>query len=978
MQRLALLLSLTLCLVLGLAVAQDAAIVQRYTVYADGPAPQHQVAPWSTRSDERDDGPPRGRYLWLNDDWQAKPWAGVRFARQAGEPLVLDQAWLKFGFVRFMINAGFDAYGSPNANLAFQARPDCEGLSYQQLRPRFIERGRGLDEDPGTWQEVLIPLSYWTELKAGARCQGITIQCYDRPMKSWGFDDVELVRYDRLPDWVAALETINVKQPEVAWPSYDELPEVLKSDQHPPRVVDGKFVTPDGRRTFILNPYLREDPRLDLHGNLEGRIPPAHNLYDPDKHGWIYEQLPDAQTLCRLGFNSYSATMPGKPWWTAAGYDAPDRGEDASRLPAYAKQVGLPFYVDLVCWPWTIGAPASKPDQTKLPAEAFTNGREHWVPYRLTGPGRQAWRDMFRVYAERYRDAGVPTLMLELFNEPAYTDLGSTHLAEFERWLQVKYASIDDLNRTWQTAHPSFAAAAAIPSIDYLKDHAGPFLDYDEYLAARFTSLVDEGVKDVTAILPGTLVGVQTMGGYSLQPREAVWKHTFAKHETVVLTPTGGGRWTDGAGNAKPPTTLCDAAMAAAPVENDLLLALAGDKMLVDNETYLRGQTRLETRNRLWEHVIAGLDGLTVFSWSKRGWSWWKDDAALVTEADKYPYAGLIPLARRTDALRGILDFAVELQPIADRILRKPWGRQVRVGVVYSWEQARRRAFEPSLRDKTPAYYAALKYSHWLTGLVPSDQLTQPDGLREPQVLILGGIRHLSPAAWSALDAWVRQGHALIVAEEPAALDLYGQPLPAHELLPATFNAPAPSPGKLALPAGTMRDRMPGDVTLRTPQRTLTLKPGAEALVSTADGQPLVAGASVGGGLVYVSGADLVGYPLAKLLSVILEDAARRLGRQGALLDSWREVEVLDGDGHLAPNVLSSWREYPSHRALLLQNREGYAQTVTLQAPGEPAWQVTDALRGQRLALPREPVKVTIPAGEPAVLLYERSEVGQR
>jgi len=750
------------------AAAQDpATVVQRYTLYADGAAPDHLVAPWSTASVEREDGPPRGRYLWLNDDWQAKPWAGVGFRRQAGEPLRLDDSWLKFGFLRFMVNAGLDPYGSPNANLSFQARPDCQGLGYQQLRPRFIERGRGPDEDPGTWQEVLIPLSFWTELQPGAVCTGITIQCYDRPMKSWGFDEVELVRYDRLPDWLAALDNPNVAQPDVSWPSYDELPELLKADRHPPRVVDGRFVNPDGRRTFILNPYLREDPRLDLHGNLDGRIPPPHDLYDPARHGWIYEQLPTAETLCRLGFNSYSATMPGSPWWSQVGYLEAERGEQAERLAGYAKQVGLPFYVDLVCWPWTIGQPAAKPEQTKLPAEAFTNGRDHWTPYRITGPGRQAWLDMFRVYAQRYRDAGVPTLMVELFNEPAYTDLGSTHLAEFEAWLQRRYPTIADLNRTWETNHQTFSEAAAIPNLDSLKDRAGPFFDYDDYLAGRFTSLVEEGVREVTNLLPEALVGVQTMGGYALQPREAIWKHRIA-HRRRCAHPDRRrtvDRWRGECAAAGHAVRVRDA---AAPLENDLLLALAGGKMILDNETYLRGQTRLETRNRLWEHVIAGLDGLTVFSWSKRGWSWWKDTAALVTEADKYPYSDLNPLSRRTDALRGILDFATEVQPLADRILAKPVRGSSRIALLYSWPQARRRAFEPAMVDKTAAYHAALKYGQLTADLLPSDQALEPSGLAKYGVIILGGVRYIEPELRSRLRRFVQEGGSLLVAEQPA------------------------------------------------------------------------------------------------------------------------------------------------------------------------------------------------------------------
>ena len=106
---------------------------------------------------------------------------------------------------------------------------------------------------------------------------------------------------------------------------------------------------------------------------------------------------------------------------------------------------------------------------------------------------------------------------------------------------------------------------------------------------------------------------------FAWSPREAVWKHKFTRSESVVLTPTGGGRWSPGASNSSARDLALDCSIAGAPLEGDLLLALAGERMIFDNETYMRGETGLDVRNRLWEHVVAGLDGLTVFSWSKRG-----------------------------------------------------------------------------------------------------------------------------------------------------------------------------------------------------------------------------------------------------------------------------------------------------------------------------------------------------------------------
>jgi len=695
-------------------------------------------------------------------------------------------------------------------------------------------------------------------------------------------------------------------------------------------------------------------------------------LYDPKAHGWIYDDLLDAEALCRLGFNSVSVTMPSKPFWDAVGYQGKPDAADPERLPENVKRTRLPFFVDTVCWPWTLGAPAGSPEKTTLPQEAFTTGRHHWVPYRITGPGREAWLKAWRVYAGRYRDAEARVLMFELFNEPAYTDLNPDHRREFAAWLRDRHRSIEALNAAWRTRFASWDEAADIPSEEKLKEINGRLLDYDEYLAERFTALAAEGVAAVNALLPEALVGVQPMGGYALQPREAVWKHRLAAHETVVLTPTGGGRWSPGAGATKPPAALTDAPMAGAPLENDLLLPLAGSKMIFDNETYLRGQTARDTRNRLWQHVVAGLDGLTVFSWSKRGWIWWKDRDALVTEADKYPYSALNPLARRTEALRGIHDFAAEVQPLADRILPKPWGPAPCIGLLYSWPQARRWAVEPTARDKTAQYHAALRYSHWNCALVPSDGALAPDGLSGYEVLIAGGVRVVEPELPARLEAFVRGGGVLLAAEGAMAEDLYGRPLDTAKRLRLGFGEwLGAQETALKLPATPLAGAFPGAVR-RLPDLRPVDAAGGTVVVATADGRPVVVRRALGRGFVYALGADLAGYPLAKLLAAVLEDAASARGMK-AVPDAWRSVEARTADGALAPNVLVSRRSYPTHHALLLLNRDEYRKSIRLKLPGlTGAWRATEALSSTRLQARDGWYEVSLEPSSPAVVLLER------
>ena len=71
----------------------------------------------------------------------------------------------------------------------------------------------------------------------------------------------------------------------------------------------------------------------------------------------------------------------------------------------------------------------------------------------------------------------------------------------------------------------------------------------------------------LTILLKGlqfrALPRAQTMGGYVLQPREAVWKHRFTQFESVVITPTGGGRWSPGVRNTALPRRAIDSVIAA-------------------------------------------------------------------------------------------------------------------------------------------------------------------------------------------------------------------------------------------------------------------------------------------------------------------------------------------------------------------------------------------------------------------------------
>ncbi|MEM7809650.1 MAG: beta-galactosidase, partial [Planctomycetota bacterium] len=811
----------------------------------------------------------------------------------------------------------------------------------EHVNASHIEQGRGYDENPTSWQEVYMPLSAFRSLSVGDEVTGIMIQTRRQAELAFGIDEIELVRFDELPQWYVEQQNQDVLQPHVTWPELAELPAAQRFDLDPPRVVDGKFVRGDGSRVFVLTPYMSEVQQHDLWGSLDpADAPKSHGLFDPDAHGWIYNEVLDQEKLLRLGFNSVSFWMPPKFWYEKVSYDI----ADAAELPSQNRQVppfdetldriGLPIHMDLVCWPWTLGRPATR---EMLPPEVLTQGDHHWVYFRIIGPGKTLWLDMWDLYAERYAQGGANVLTYELMNEPSYIPQTDDHQAEFEMWLRDRFASVSAMNETWGTSFATFEAAAFFDDQVRTPKHLNRLFDYDEYLQERYLDLVKAGVEVVNGHLPDTLVGVQPLGAWTQSPREAVWTHKLMPHLSLAQTPTGGGSWTSGRGNSERPATALSASMASAPMENALLLAIAGERMIFDNEHSLEGQRQEDTSQLMWRQVIAGLDGLSVFNWVKRGWAWDQGRAHVEMLAERFPFTALNPAARRTEALRGVSDFAEQIQPIAADILPKPWGPDAKIAFVYSWDDARRRVYEPARLDKRAAYFAALTYSHWNMAVVPADQLLAEGGLDGFDVAVLPGAANVEGDLPTALETFVANGGTLIVGEETFDKDLYGRTISEkpHLVGAAIGDYAEQAIGRVSTTVAFGVDALPGVIEARQKARAVDAGPGVAVLAAGDDGQPLLTRKTHGDGHVYFQAGDLVGYPLAKLLWIALEDAARQEGGDG-VPSSWRLAEITDvASGELATNLLLSRRSHAGngYHALLMMNMDGFDKTVNVRLP---------------------------------------------
>ena len=366
--------------------------------------------------------------------------------------------------------------------------------------------------------------------------------------------------------------------------------------------------------------------------------------------------------------------------------------------------------------------------------------------------------------------------------------------------------------------------------------------------------------------------------------------------------------------------------------------------MIVDNEMYLGPrQTRDELRNRWWKAVIAGLDGSAWFSWSKRGWAWWKGKENIRREADLFPYSALIHYARRADAIRGTLEFAKEMEPVREYVLPKPWGPPAKAGLIYSWANARWRNWDRQLANKAGDYHAAMRYLHWNLDVVPS-HMADKQTLRRYRLLVAGGIDHVEPELVDALRDYTARGGALIVGEGLMDRDLYDSPVAAESLLGVR------KVGDITDALGRLETNsrfaelpefpaIPGEITSRAGGVKVEPTVGAcKVLWVDARGRPVVTCNAFGDGKVYYVAADLVGYRLAKLLGWI-----RTFEGIGP------ELTVRDAStGALAPNVLVSRRSYEKHHALLLMNMDEFPKHLRIRVRDlSGQWHVSDPLEGR-------------------------------
>ena len=228
----------------------------------------------------------------------------------------------------------------------------------------------------------------------------------------------------------------------------------------------------------------------------------------------------------------------------------------------------------------------------------------------------------------------------------------------------------------------------------------------------------------------------------------------------------------------------------------------------------------------------------------------------------------------------------------------------------------RRRLVDQSLYNKLPAYYTAMRNSHWNMTMLTTDKVLNQGIPKNIKVIVAGGITHVEPGLSSKIKDFVKRGGTLILGECDFTTDIYNNPLPENcQLAPVKVDGTDKRKTNVRLQSSAVL--FPGSITAVAMQKT-TLKDGSEILLKNSEGKAVITKNTLGKGAVYHQAADVIGYSLAAILHETLLHAGG-----GNVPASWRAVDITES-GHLAPNIIVARRSHPDRHVILLLNRDNY------------------------------------------------------
>ena len=632
---------------------------------------------------------------------------------------------------------------------------------------RFIEN-KVIDNDPATWQKIIISLDKFDPSKTLTAVDTINIQFIGAPEKN----GIVISDIYFTSEKISSVSVPAVIQPSsTIFPELSQIDPVLIAPLNPKVTIShtGNYLI-NGKPRFLIGAQFEADLARGL----------AHRPGYAAEYNWIYDEPLFYKNAARLGFDTLGYFTPST-WtrrydpaavWAGAG-TAP---EDEAIFDQVLQNTGLPLYVDMTCEGWTHGFLATRPGV--ISADAVSDRRKsHFLRYSILHPdGIKLYKEMITYITERAVKNNITPLFYELFNEPGYWDDNAYNRSLFIQYLKNKYTDINSLNKTWRSGYSDFSDLAEFKSPS---DNNSLFVDWYKFMELSFTRLCILANDIVRKIDPDARTCVQ-LGGRSyyrsLTPANGVNIYEVAKHMDVISVGTGGGVDRLGTGlNTAPLHTI----QANILVSREGILSARfyqnlaeGKKPIHNGEFSIAGAIdRRDLINHFWMEVARGFDASYIFKWDKRAWDW-KDAAAGKANAEKLDYMWLNPYAKPVDLLAGILDFKKELKRAEDIMVKKPRGYTNHIMLLISYPTERMAGIAPSERNEVLAYAGALEFGHWGWDVILEEQLG--DGrLDNCKLLIMAGIKNVYPTTPALLEKYLERGGVIISALGLPACDEY-------------------------------------------------------------------------------------------------------------------------------------------------------------------------------------------------------------
>lgn len=716
--------------------------------------------------------------------------------------------------------------------------------------------------------------------------------------------------------------SIFAEETSFRFPEFSELPKELLTPKDSPVTVakDGTYLI-GGKPTFLLTVKMAAgNPYTDLQ--------PTSGY--PESLKWLYETPLTYENTLRLGFNAIGVCA-SEAWF--AKYADQKFGSGGKGYNVFFK-TGLPIHQDMGGFtPWGPGLIAYKEEyKSKFEPDscnAYDAGHgNHWVPYSVNHPrGREFYFAHWNNGIDEVLLREGRAFRYELFNEPAYNDPSPYNRKLFMQFLKEKYATVEKMNKIWNSSYPSFDEASKFKS---QADCAGLYIDWAKFMEKSFAELCRDGAELVKKRVPDALVCVQPMAGDSLRFVSGTNINLFEvnKYMNSISTQTGGG--VAFAANTVEAKTTIDTP--AAPwVGRDALSvaltrALADGKPIHDDETYYGSFGAAS----VYQELMHGIGNSSIFEWGKRGYEW-KTEENGRKSAEKFPWYILNPYAYPTEKLGSILETRKNILALSEFFVPRSRGISTPLAVMISYPTERMSGYTGRLSSNYANTVAgALLFSHYAFDGLFEEQL-KSDRANRYRVIFAAGIKNTYPQSNVILEHWIRSGGILVGFLDTMNSDEYGHPIKTpFDLQIKESKSAAPIEWKLQ-----RHEKIPGKLS-GFPACDLEQESGWEIIGSSMSRKKL------GDGWIYFIGVRFPDYSLAAVLGGILS--------QHGILPQC-EIVKAENPAELAPGIEAAASERDGIYALILLNHDKYPKLIKVRPPaGKPSEASADILHKELLS----------------------------